>query len=793
MKFWLSLSLGILLFPPLLLSAPDPSWGKIELLRDEWGIPHIFADSDAGAFYGLGYAHAQDRAFQMVFSLRIIQGRTAEVLGNRPKQKQGETTLTHDRKFRILGFYCSAQRLIPHLDPESVLFLQAYSQGVNDVLQNQPSQRLPLFQTYDLALEPWTPADCIATWWHMGYFFSGEGLHDTLRFHQLKDETTPAGRGQTRPLPQDFTPPVDDAAAVIQEQDVSPAWLEEVRAFMHEKSVAVLSPASGEEGPKFSHAWVVGGKKTTTGSAVLVSDPQTPVRNPSMFYEAHISGKTFNARGIGVPGSPLFLIGWTAHVAWGLTALGADQADQFFLHTDQVHPGQYRYDGEWRPITSVTETIQVKGESPQTLVVQESHFGPIVNAIAHDVRPGETVALQRVPLCDTDRETIQGAVAMLRAQNAEAFFDALAGWRFPSANIVFGDTQGRIGYSVLGAIPLRSPLALDGAQATHIGSESRYDWLGFMPPHLLPHAFDPANGYFLSANHRPIGSFYPNTLGNSTGSNGDTLRSWRLRQRLQEQESFTPEAVLVIHEDQVNAAKQGILQLAYHARDVQQAYLSPDTLDLLAYLEPWYAHGAQSDWAIPGTELADRIPTMFRMMGTELAILYGGGESGLAKFLKSVRQRLEADPHAALTEAELDWIDTTLETAWVQTANQFGPLPEAWHTLALEANAQQKLPYMDSLDGFGGLDPRHDLALPSLSCLDGGTIHSQRAQSYTQWVPLHDVDQALSILPIGQSEHPDSPYRLSTYTLWSQGKLHPAPLSRAAVEKWVKEKQTLAP
>ena len=100
----------------------------------------------------------------------------------------------------------------------------------------------------------------------------------------------------------------------------------------------LAAAAATASGPKFSHAWVVGGKRTTTGSSVLVSDPQTPVRNPSLFYEFHVQGKTFNARGIGVPGSPIILIGFTDQVAWGVTALGADQADLFLLETDPASP-----------------------------------------------------------------------------------------------------------------------------------------------------------------------------------------------------------------------------------------------------------------------------------------------------------------------------------------------------------------------------------------------------------------------------------------------------------------------
>jgi len=789
-------------------AAPSTDYGKIELLRDRWGIPNIFSDTDEGAFYGLGYAQAEDRAFQMYYTLRIIQGRTAELFGDMPKKKRNTSSITHDKKMRILGFYRYAKRLVPNLDRETVALLQAYSDGVNDYIQEHPDQLIDLFGKYDLEPEAWTPADCIASWWHLGKFFSSEGLHDTMVYHRMKDgdgSGNGAGRNQ-RQRPQlskrmeelrqrarNFKPPVDDSAAVVQHEDVSEAWIKKVKDFVEKKRLAVSEKdPDAPMTPKFSHAWVVGGDKTTTGSTVLVSDPQTPVRNPSLFYEYHFCGKTFNARGIGVPGSPAILIGWTEHVAWGLTALGADQADQFMLKTDPAHPNQYFFDGEWRDMTVVTETINVKDGDPITLKLKETHFGPVVSSIAHAVRRGEEVALKRIPQCETDRETIQGVLAMIRAKNIEAFSNALEGWRFPTANIVFGDSNGHIGYWTLSAIPMRSPLSLDGGKATHDGSDSKYDWMGIMPYELLPHVIDPKRGYLLSANHRPIASFYPSTLGISTGSDGDTLRSWRLRERLQNKDKFTPEDVFDIHYDTVNAAKREFFRLGYHLRDRQKTELAPQTLRALKHTEKWYRQGAKSDMAIPGTELANEISTMFRLVNSELAFTHGGGLSGLSRFLKSVKSRLENDPEAELDELEIEYIDSTLSNAWQSANAKYGRDPQQWYQAALKQIRQRTLGYFETLDGFHALGPERGVKFPALSCVDGGTILSQAAQSYTQWVTMHDVDSSQSLLPIGESEHPDSPYRLNTHELWGKGELHPAPVTRKAVEKFTVSRTMLS-
>ena len=285
-------------------AAPRAADGKIELLRDTWGIPHVFSDTDTGAMYGLGYATAQERGFQMTYSLRIIQGRLGEVIGDRRRGNGSETALTHDRTMRTFGWARAAARTAANLDAPTREWLAAYCAGVNAsfAAQQQDGSLHPLFQQLGVVPEPWTPADCLLSWWHLAQFFASDGTRDLLAWRH-RTNPQPGQPQPPQPGPQWF----DDAAAVVQRDDVSDAWLKRTEAF-----AAAHSPggnAGSRDGPKFSQAWVVGGSRTTTGAAVLVSDPQTPVRNPSLWMEFHVSGRTFNARGVGVPGSPALLIG----------------------------------------------------------------------------------------------------------------------------------------------------------------------------------------------------------------------------------------------------------------------------------------------------------------------------------------------------------------------------------------------------------------------------------------------------------------------------------------------------
>lgn len=776
------------LLVPATAAAPKAAYGRIEVIRDTWGIPHVFSDSDAGAFYGLGYATADERGFQMTYCLRIIRGRLAEVIGERARGNRSETSVDHDRQMRTFGWAQAAKRTAANLDAATLSLLTAYCEGVNDsfAAQRAAGRLHPLFNRLGLAPEPWTPADCLLSWWHLAQFFASDGTRDLLVWHN-REHPRP---GQPQP-PRSGRLWYDDATAVVQRDDVSNAWVQSVEKFCQQHG---FNPGGvGGDGPKFSHAWVVGGKRTTTGAAVLVSDPQTPVRNPSLWMEFHACGKTFNARGIGVPGSPGLLIGFNPHVAWGLTAMGGDQADLFRLETDSTHPDQYRWNGQWRRMQVRTERIKVKGGSEIDLTVRETHLGPVVSEFCFRQAGDPEVALKRIPICETNRDTIQGALAMTRANNAGEFAKALGAWQFPSANCVYGDSHGDIGYAALGAVPIRSRLAPDanGNEAMP-GTGDACDWQGFVPPELVPQVTNPRAGLLLSANHRPIGSFYGIPLGISTGSMGDTIRSWRLRERLGQKEQFTPQEVLAVHDDRVNPARREIVRLGLHLRDTGQAGLSEDSLSALRVLGPWLQSGGSSDLTAKGAELATAISTFFRFIATPLALKYGGGESGLARFLKDSAARIERDPKAPFNEEERQFVDTVLANAWrAQSQSRTGDRGDRSRGTGA-GRPSAKLGWFDSLDGFGSLDPTQDLPLPGITCLDGQTIHCQSAQSYTQWVPLDNVDAAQTICPIGHSDRPDSRYRMSTISLWGQAQLHDAPLSRKGVEKIAAERHVLA-
>ena len=765
---------------------------KITLIRDTWGIAHVFADSDVGAMFGAGYAAAEDRMFQMQRNRRAVQGRLAEWVGLQNGGMFG-TTVEQDKNFRYRQLDKYARRVVERLDPTTRALLQAYCAGVNHYVKTHPDKLLYLFQGQ--IPEPWEPADCLGAWNRVADYFASTGLDKVKLQHDFERLVEQYGLEEAIRM---FCPPrvIDEAAAVVRESDVPPETRAAILQYANDHGFGGPGPHCGGfslsdfVSPKFSHAWVVGGTKTTTGAAVLHSDPQTAIAAPAIWYECHLRGASFDARGVGVAGCPGYLIGWNGALAWGLTALGADTSDLFELKI--VGPNRYEYDGVEYDMVVSSEVIRVKNGSDVPITVRDSILGPVVTPLCQDVRPGEEVVWKALPNSDRDRHTVQAALGMLSATDLDRFKAAIATWRHPGANIVFGDKLGNIGYWLLAAIPVRSTKSPVGGKIAQDGSSSQFDWQDVLPAHIRPHVLNPAEGSLWSGNHLPVAKWYPIPLYLGTGGAGDSVRSWRLAERIKGVSQFTPADVLAIHDDKVNPARREITRAGYHLRDVLKKPLSANALSALQILESWYAHGAKSDTRERYYAAAYHINTSFRQNDApELIPIYGASENGLCYFLKTLKRRLDDDPNAPLDPPEIQYVDAALATGWTTAVRNYGANPDGWQAAFAAGPGTYYIAYFSTLEGYGSLDRGKDTTWPGLTTVDGATILSQRGQSYSQWVDLAAVDASRALQPVGVSEHPASPYFSDQGGLWISMQLRAAPLDRQIVEQMAKKTEEL--
>ena len=577
----------------------------------------------------------------------------------------------------------------------------------------------------------------------------------------------------------------DDPAAVVQPHHVPPAVLAALQSWAAARGLDGKDNCPVPlDGPKFSQAWAVAGSRTTTGNAVLVGDPRIEVFVPNMLYEWSMQGATFTVRGLGVAGCPNLLLGSSDSVAWSPTALGLDQADLFELVTDPLaHPGEYELDGVWRPFeVDELETIRVLGAAPVAVRYRETAWGPVVTPILFDVQPGEEFALHRVPLTAPERDAANASLSLWRAGDVEHFRAALDAWSWPPVNMVFADAAGRIGYSLVGDAPVRRPNLLLPGVVPQDGGTSQSGWLELLPHDLKPHVLDPVEGFVLSANHMPVGSWYPIPMRFGTGGVGDTHRSRRLRELLSNAPALlTPEEVADPRLDDVHPSRRDLVELAVFLRDRQPGTATgPDFLRALAELEPWWQSGAHMGAADDGVVVAWHFDLSFReeSTGPELIRTYGGSVNGLNLFLKTKIADVRAQPPVPLDADEAAWVERTLAAAWVE-ASEIGP-PATWLPWYEAQVLSARLSTWTSLERFPSLTPADVLAVGPFRAADGETLFSPFAQCATQQVELGAGDGARAIAPPGAAEAA-GPHRLDQVPLWEAELLRAAPATLAGV------------
>ncbi|SEE94082.1 penicillin amidase [Ruania alba] len=532
----------------------------VEVIRDERGIPHIYADTAVDLFMAQGYVHAQDRFFEMDYRRHLTAGRLAELVGD------VETAITADQVIRTMGWRRVAEQEWDLLEPQSRTYLTAYADGVNAYISEHSPTSMGLEYTVlglDVEvddIEPWDPIDSLA-WlkamaWDLVGNYSDE-LERAAAYGQTGDLDMVEAIFPDYPSAQNLpilptTREVDaqaeraaelanaaapdasggDADAAPAEQtggagtrdasgtDGRTGALAAMETTL-DALTAVPAPLGAGEGVG-SNSWVVSGDHTATGAPLLANDPHLGPSAPGIWYQAGLHCRStgpecpFDVSGFTFAGMPGVIIGQNADLAWGLTNLTADTSD-FFL--ERLYPdGSYLYDGARYPITERTETIEVNGGEPIELTVRSTEHGPIISDVLASTRgaggvplpensppaglSGFAVALSWTAL--TPGRTMDAVFAIDRAADAEDIAAAAALFEVPTQNIVFATAEGDIGYQAPGRIPVRAAVGdgvvpADGSWPRP-GWDPRYDWQGFLDPDELPAALNPESGYIVAAN-----------------------------------------------------------------------------------------------------------------------------------------------------------------------------------------------------------------------------------------------------------------------------------------------------
>jgi len=740
----------------------------VRIVRDSWGIPHIFAEDEEALFFGAGYAAAEDRFFQMALVRYSVQGRLSEIFG--------EKYLSRDKQMRILGIYSHAQNTVPHLSESTGEALEAYAEGVNAYITAHPEHLAGLFSRYGGIPEPWTAADCVAAWLRIAERFDRNWKSEVNRLRSFQEVEAGIGREAAIEQFERQRRVVDEAAVIVTEEEMArfPEVYERLKAITKKVEKPSLFKQTSAEwfSPKMSHNWVISGARSSTGLPILESDPQITVEAPSTWYEFHLSGGRFNVRGIGVPGAPAMIIGFNDHCAWGVTALGSDNADLF---QEQMRPEsrtEYKWKDGWETIEAYTEIIHVKNSESIELNVQKTRHGPIVNDLLTGVRSGEVFAL-RYLITDEYTSSLEGLLKMMSATDWSSFKQGMTLYRSPAVHLIYADIDNNIGYWTLARLPYRE----HNAGIPYRGWTGDEEWMGIIPFEDMPHMLNPVSGFISTANNAPIGSWYPYNIG---GGIGDNARSLRLKELLGGNDTFSPEDFLTVHQDAVNPIVRDFVRFSIMA----VAEENPEDANVKAavsILEDWdYIFDTSYQIYAFVSTIGPTIKRSLRE--TPLINRYLGSDAGLVMLFRDVEAHYDSTGQLIADPDIRDWLISMLGKAYEKSGisdTQVRPVVLT-HTML----------YQNNLEGFGSLAPEYNLISPPLHCGVGSTIWSQLGNSYSQIVNLANPDSSLSVLPPGNSEVPDSPHFDDQISLWVDGSMHLAPLSKTTVES-IMESQTI--
>jgi penicillin amidase len=456
---------------------------KVEIYRDSFAIPHIFAENEHDLYTAVGYVMAQDRLWQMDLLRRVTTGRLAEVLS--------DDLINVDVLMRSLEMTKKSQHIFESSSDELRECIMAFSDGVNQFIRQ--ARTLPIeFKLLGYTPEEWEPVHSINLIGYMAWDLS-TGWPNELTLSKIKqvvDEEKfqtfiPNVPGHTTSIYPDFT--------LDKEEDEILTALQKVSFKLDELGLDVFQG---------SNNWVVSGAKTKSGKPLLANDMHLGLSIPGVWYQMHqvVRGK-LDVTGVVLPGQPLVVAGHNEHIAWGFTNVMTDGLDFYEETVNPDNPDQYLTDGEWKSFRIKKEIIINKAGDSIEIENRFTHRGPVVTEIK--AIPNKTISMSWIGLLESNELTT--VYKLNRAKNWTEFREAIKTFISVNQNVVYADTEGNIGLHSTIGIPVRSASGM----GIFPGDTSLYDWKGLVSFEELPYSFNPAEGFLSSANNRTTDPDYP--------------------------------------------------------------------------------------------------------------------------------------------------------------------------------------------------------------------------------------------------------------------------------------------
>jgi penicillin amidase len=549
----------------------------VEITRDDKGVVIINAKTDHDAFFAMGFAHAQDRLWQLELERRIAGGRLSEIFGR--------TAASQDAWMRTLGLYDSAKLSWPKLSLDAQASLTAYGAGINAWLNQNPTLP-PEFLAFGLQPALWREVDSLA--WAKVFALN---LSNNM-WNEMSNLTASQylSKGQMVDL---LGYSQSDLSSIAKPTNMA-IGTTFADLFALQKSLESEIGIGGRY--VGSNAWAVSGKLMQDGRAALANDTHLRLQIPSPWYVARLKGGRLDVSGMTLVGLPVVIFGENGEIAWGGTSMTADVQDLYIEQPNPEDLTQYKHDRGWVDFQTHSETINIKADFPASLratveplkiQVRKTLHGPIVSDVvgAFD----QPVALRWTAL-DPDDISYESFFRVNYAHDWSSFKDAFKTYVAPALNLLYVDKSNNIGSIGIGRIPIR---AKGQGRLPVAGWTNEYAWNGYIPFKDWPQRFNPDKGYIVSANDKLVDSDYPYFI---SADWAPPNRARRIKQLLQDKisngELIAIDYVERMQGDTVDLSVRGLLE---YLKQVSPD--GPEQQRALNYLSAWEGDMARDSQA----------------------------------------------------------------------------------------------------------------------------------------------------------------------------------------------------
>ena len=735
---------------------------EVKVIRDERGVPHIYASNEHDLYYMTGYITAQERLWQMDMVRHATQGRLSELF----KRDMFDT----DIFLRALGMSEKSRLVLEKEDPAILATLQAYADGVNAWITECGNKLPPEFRVLGYKPEPWTMMDITNIIGFIGWDLASSNLSNEISNYKLGRKL---GAEKAAELIADWNM-VDEVVFpdFRLDEKLTDKALEAVSSIEKLEELGIVT-LSG------SNNWAVSGSRSETGKPILSNDMHLGFNVPGFWMQVHqvIPGK-LNVTGVIFPGEPFIIAGHNDRIAWGMTNLSVDDID-LFVETVDSTGNNYLYNGEWLPFRDVEYTLKMTDDSLQTRIIRYTHHGPVISGM-------QKIDDAVLSMCWSGydySDEISAVYLLNKAGNWDEFRTALSHFRAISQNFAYADVDGNIGLNTGGGVPVRKGTGL----LPRRGDTDEYEWKGYVPFEMLPSSFNPEEGFISSANQRTVDQDYPFFI---SGEFSMPYRIMRIREMAAEKQVLGIEDFKKMITDNHSAYAKMLTPVILKGAEALSAP-GETGKKAIEELKGW-------DYAMDASLIA---PTLFefirmemarQLLGDELDELYGAPLGRQHDFYLFSLMKEGPDewvdnvdtPEKENLEAIIAWsIDTALDTLTAR----YGEYGEKWqwgniHTITLE----------HPMGGVKILDRL--LQLNSKTYGVGGSYHTVEPYAFRDNFRAHhgaserhifntaDWDKSLTVIPTGTSGIPGSPFYLSQTETYLNNGFYSEPFSDAAVE-----------